>query len=65
MATEKKSFCHLCQETFVNKEDISLHVCVEIKQETLDLKSQDYQNHTEDVDTSLPQPPLHLTGLPL
>ena len=44
MASETNSFCHLCQETFDKKEDISVHMCVEIKQETQDLKAQDQTN---------------------
>ena len=31
-------FCHLCKLEFDTAEDISLHTCVEIKQEYVDAK---------------------------
>ena len=63
MATVTNLFCHLCQEAFDKKEDISVHNCVEIKQETLDFKAQTDQNPAV-FDSNLPHPPAHLTGLP-
>ena len=35
---EKMLFCHLCKLEFDTAEDISLHTCVEIKQEYVDAK---------------------------
>ena len=35
---EKMLFCHLCKLEFDTVEDISLHTCVEIKQEYVDAK---------------------------